>query len=409
MLKDQLKEIIRSQKDNLKLADSIIPRGASRIMPKPGRALILTGVRRCGKSTLLKQIAAQYDSVQYLNFEDIRLHNFAIDDYERLLSIYSEPAAKTQIFCFDELQNVPKWEFFIRTLLEQRKCVIVTGSNANLLSSELGTKLTGRYVAKELFPFSYSEWLDYMKSSNTRDAFSKYTITGGFPEYLETMQTEVLQQLLNDIIFRDVALRFGIRNINELINIALHLLSNISKEYSFNSLRKTYSIASTNTVSNYISYLESCYLFFSLQRFSYSIKKQIVNPKKIYCIDHGLAKINSLSFSEDRRRSLENIVFLHLRRQSTGIYYFKEHAECNFIVKKKIKELELIQVCENLHNENTDRELAGIKEALKFTNMKKGTIVTLDQKDHIRNDGFTLEIVPVYEWLTKESNPKIVK
>jgi predicted AAA+ superfamily ATPase len=275
----------------------------------------------------------------------------------------------------------------VRQLHERGEKVFVTGSNASLLSKELGTKLTGRYLSHELFPFAYNEFLDHTNQENSLTSFESYRKLGGFPEFLDTQNTDVLQTLLRDILFRDIAVRYGIRNTKTLFDITLHLLSNVGKETTYNRLRKTFDIGSTNSVSDYLKWLEDTYILFYLPRFSWSPKSVLVNPRKVYAIDSGFIQANTISRSSDSGRLLENLVYLHLRQQTIELFYFREKGECDFVVMEKGVCKKVIQVCEQLHSENKLREITGLKEAVNFFGLEEGFIYTLDQEDEFVIEG----------------------
>ena len=359
---------------------------------------VISGIRRCGKSTLMKQlIQARYQKTAYFNFEDARVYGFEVSDFPKLDEVMGKDI---EAYFFDEIQNVPDWEIFIRQLHDRNEKVYLTGSNATLLSKDLGTRLTGRHIRHELFPFSYEEYLTYKQFGNTADSLNMFLLQGGFPEYLETLQTEVLQNLLKDIVFRDIAIRYAIRNTTSLMDISLYLLSNIGKEISFNNLRKTFSVGSANTVSDYLSWLADAYLLFFLPRFSWSAKSIAANPRKVYAIDNGLVNANTLSFSDDRGRMLENAVYQYLRRQGVDLYYFRENRECDFVVFSQKKCRQLIQVCEVLDQDTLKREIEGLHEAMKFFKMTEGYILTMDQNDSLEIEGLPIRVMPVFEFFT---------
>ncbi|MEI7594628.1 MAG: ATP-binding protein [Bacteroidota bacterium] len=358
---------------------------------------VVSGVRRCGKSTLLKQVMKKYNkNIAYFNFEDPRIFDFEIGDFQKLDEIIGK--GKSAYF-FDEIQNVIGWEVFVRQLHERGEKVFITGSNASLLSKELGTRLTGRYLRHELFPFSYSEYLTYKKLADSKSSFDSYIENGGFPEFLKDKKTEILQNLLKDIVLRDIAIRYSIKGTRVLMDLTLFLLSNIGKETTYNSLRKAFSIGSANSVSDYLSWFEDAYLLFFLPRFSWSAKSIAINPRKVYAIDNGFVNANSLSFTKDKGRLLENLVYLFLRQKYENLYYFKDNGECDFVVFEKTKCLMLIQVCEEVHSENKDREVNGVLDAMKFFKLREGFILTKDQKDDLIIDGLTVKIIPAREWM----------
>lgn len=358
---------------------------------------VISGVRRCGKSTLMKLIMKKYGaSVAYFNFEDPRVYGFEVSDFQKLDEVIGKGK---KAWFFDEIQNIPAWEIFVRQLHDRGEKVFITGSNASLLSKELGTRLTGRHIRHELFPFSYKEFLKHKKLTNKSSAFEVYVQNGGFPEFIDGENQEVLQALVKDIVLRDIAVRYGIKNTKTLMDITLFLISNIGKECSFNSLKKAFGVGSANTVSDYLSWLEDCYLLFFLPRFSWSAKNTAVNPRKVYAIDNGLVNANSLSFSKDKGRLLENTIYLHLRQTYSSLYYFRENAECDFVVFEKDKCKMVIQVCEEVHRENKDREIKGLMEAMDFFKLKEGFIITKNQKDSLYVDGKKIRLVPGNEFM----------
>ena len=360
---------------------------------------VITGVRRCGKSTLLLQLLKRhFKSALFLNFEDTRLAGFQLDDFRRLDKEITKRKATTLFF--DEIQMLEKWEIYVRQKLDEGYRVVVTGSNATLLSRELGTKLTGRHFSSELFPFSYNEFLKFMKLKPSDASAALYMDKGGFPEYLRSDITNLLNQLLDDILYRDIAVRYGIRDIVSLRKLAVYLLSNIGKPVSATNLTKLFDIKAVSTMLEYFSHLENTYVVQFVPKFSYSVKAQIRNPKKVYAIDLGLYAQNKTSFSEDKGRRLENLVYLHLRRKYSEIYYFDEGHECDFVVMEKERPIEIIQVCYDLNQDNLDRELKGAVEAMKFFKAKKSTIVTMTQDDLFQREDMVVEVLPLFRFLS---------
>jgi len=397
IIKNILKKIVESQLKDLESLELGIQREKlTKINLNLPHATIISGIRRCGKSTLLHQLMKE--NPNYFNFEDPRAVNFELQDFEKLIEIFKE-LNKSNLYFFDEIQNVPKWELAIRSLLDKGKKVIITGSNASLLSKELGTRLTGRHINYELFPFSYQEMLNLIKQKPNIKSFTEYLNKGGFPEYLKYKKQEILHELLKDIVIRDIVVRHKIRNSKTMRELAIYLLTNVGKEISLNKLTKTFNIKSVNTTASFISFLEESYLIFVLPKFSYSLKKQLINPKKIYSIDNGISNVNSASFSSDKGRMLENIVFQNLRRKYQKIYYFKEKHECDFIIKDK--QTIAIQVCYNLNEENKEREINGLKEAMSELKLNKGLILTFNQEDKLTIEDKIISVIPIWKWLTK--------
>lgn len=402
MLKETLGNIVKSQYADLANSDRGIEREKlAEIDSTLPFVTVISGIRRCGKSTLLCQLMRKTEKVYYFNFEDSRAIEFNVADFESLNAAFQEEYGEGGHYFFDEVQNVENWERIVRGLLDQKKHVTITGSNATLLSRELGTKLTGRHLRYELFPFSYREFLKFTSQAPNVISFEEYLKKGGFPDYVKSEKTEILQQLLSDVLTRDIAVRHGIRNVKTLRELTVYLLSNTGKEFSYNSLRKTFELGSVNSIVSFVSFLEDSYLLFTVSKFDYSMKKQLVNAKKIYSIDTGLSRVNSTSLTSDKGRMLENAVFLELRRNGSEVFYFKEKNECDFVTRKNGKINLAVQVCHTLSEENKDRELNGLIEAMDKFKMKTGLVLTLNQEDKIIQDGREIVIKPTWKWLTE--------
>ena len=395
-----LKEVILLQREVLDKSDI----GTRREEKKEATildsfALIISGVRRCGKSTFLNQLIKKQKKAYYLNLEDPRLDGFDLADFNKTEIILKEIYGEGGAYFFDEIQNVPKWEKFIRYLIDKKEKVVITGSNASLLSRELGTKLTGRYIQIEMFPFSFKEFLEMKKIGGSLESFKDYFYKGGFPEFLKKENPVILHSLLSDIIMKDIAVRFNIKNTGTLNKIAIFLISNVGKEFSYNSIKNMFDIKSVQSVIDYISFFEDAYLTFNVPRFSYSFKKQQVSPKKAYSIDNGFSNNNSASFSKDNGKMLENLVFLALRRKYKEILYFQEKRECDFVIKEKEKITKAIQVCFDFNEETKNREISGLLEALKEFKLKHGLILTYNQEDEFKIDSHIVRVMPVWKWL----------
>jgi predicted AAA+ superfamily ATPase len=372
----------------------------TKFRPSGNHIEIFSGVRRCGKSTLLKQMmTGLHEPYAWFSFEDARIHGFSVEDFPKLDEVIGDDC---KVYFFDEIQNVPSWEVYVRALHDSGKKVYITGSNASLLSKELGTRLTGRHLIHKLYPFSYTEYLRIRQEVSGYSTFSEYLMKGGFPEFLDTANPEVLQELVKDIVYRDVAIRYSIRNTDILTDIVMYLLSNIGKEFTYNSLRKAFAMGSAATVSDYLSWLEDSYLFFYLARFNWSAKNQKINPRKVYAIDNGLVHSNSLSFSSDSGRLLENVTFLHLLQQKMRLYYFREERECDFVVFDRNKCILLLQVCEHLTSDNQKRELEGLSEAMSFFKKDVGYILTLHQEDKLTVGSGHVYVIPAYRFFSSD-------
>jgi len=410
-----LREII-IQQNSINVDDNLIVRDKFSSIKEMPSVIILSGIRRCGKSTLMQQIRAiSTEKDYYLNFDDERLLHFTKDDFQQLYETFIELFGFQKTFYFDEIQNIKYWEYFIRRLHNEENKVYITGSNANLLSKELGTHLTGRHIQVELFPFSFKEYLDFNGvniekndfyttegKANLRKQFANYFNEGGLPEYLRTKSAEYLKSLYDSILYRDILVRNKVQNEYEIRELGYFVAGNISKAISFNSLKNIINVKHVNTVKNYLNYFEDTYLIFLLSKFDYSIKKQISNPKKIYFIDNALAKNTSFRFSEDRGRFLENIVFIELKRRGHELFYHKVKKECDFIIREKSRITQAIQVTTSLDDHKTkERETAGLLEAMDTHDLKEGLILTENEKYDIDAGDRMIKVLPVYEWLLK--------
>jgi len=377
------------------------------VLPKmpalQSHALIVSGIRRCGKSTLLKQMIEADDSKKlFLSFEDPRLFNFELSDFELLDAIIEN--SKSETLFLDEIQVINGWELYIRQKLDEGFRVAVTGSNASLLSRELGTKLTGRHISKELFPFSYREFLGFKNLQAGEKSLQKYMEMGGFPEFLKTNNADILSELFYDILNRDIIVRHGIRDARSLRNLAVYLVSNAGNLVTANKLQQPLNIKTATTILEYFSFLEDTYLVNFMPKFSYSLKVQMVNPRKIYVIDPGIIKIASISFTENKGHLLENLIYWELRRQGKELYYFNENkSECDFVVMKNEKIEQVIQVCYKLLPENREREINGLKEAMEFFKTDNGVIISFNQRDAFMLNGKRIEVLPAWEFLANSN------
>lgn len=375
---------------------------------------VISGVRRCGKSTLLQEIRSKNIEKDYFfNFDDERLVNFKVEDFQLLYEVFIGLFGKQSTFYFDEIQNVVGWERFVRRLHDYKNKVYITGSNASMLSRELGTHLTGRFYQQELFPFSFSEFLEYTGNTKPNSSllsteqkvqlhreFLSFFNKGGFPGYLQSGNTQYLKSLYESIIYRDVMVRNGLTNEKEILELVHFVASNTSKLFSYNSLTKVIGVKNATTVKNYLSFLENTYLLFLVNKYDYSVKKQIQNPKKIYFIDLGLVRELGFHHSEDNGRLLENFVFIELKRRGKEVYYHSLKHECDFVIKEKNRITEAIQVCWSVFNQTTrEREVDGLVEALISYNLKEGLILTDDEEDEFTVSNLKIAVKPTWKWL----------
>lgn len=375
--------------------------------------VVITGVRRCGKSTLLQAIRrkSKNRADYFLNFEDDRLVEFKLEDFQKLLEVFMELFGSQDTFYFDEIQSVPQWERFVRRLYNEGKKIILTGSNADLFSRELGTRLTGRYIQIEAYPLSFFEivrsvnpqLLEITKLTTEQKGmllhlFAQYQETGGIPEFRAFGHPKYLHSLYESIIYRDIIARFKISNDRPIKELVYLLAGSVGKPVTFNSLRKVLGVGSTTTISDYCDYLQASYLCFFISAFSPSLKKQMVLPKKVYFIDHALAKVMGFRISEDWGRILENQVLLELKRRRCDVYYHTGKGECDFIVRQGAKIVKAIQVCTEIDNAETrNREIDGLLDAMKAYDLKEGMILTSNHEEDILEQ--KIRIIPIWKWM----------
>ncbi|MBN2387235.1 MAG: ATP-binding protein [Anaerolineales bacterium] len=377
-------------------------------------AVIVSGLRRVGKSTLLAQMAHKLgkEAFYYLNFEDDRFLGFQAEDANDLYQLLVEGFGERKIFIIDEIQNVPGWEHFVRRFMEMGFKFYITGSNASLLSRELGTRLTGRYVPIELFPFSFREFLVFrgqpmpnLQRMTTADkgslksALGAYLQMGGIPDALKYPELNILRTLYDDVLYRDIATRYRLDAVTALKELAFTLMSNPAGLVSFNKLKDQFHLGSVNTIKSYIDYMENSWLVFTLNLYDFSIKRQQIAPKKIFCIDSGLVNAVGFGFSPNTGKLLENLVFLALRQQSQEIYYYTTPGgyEVDFYLPEQQR---LVQVAQNLDTPATRaRELRALSDACQALKVKDTLILSDENENSLEINGVPVEIRSTAEWL----------
>jgi len=310
----------------------------------------------------------------------------------------------------DEVQNIDGWVRFVRRLHDQDYKIYISGSNSKLLSSELATHLTGRYIRTELYPFSFPEFLQFKKidfndkttvnSAKVSAAFDDYLLKGGFPEYLISNDPEFLHRIYEDIIYRDLILRFGIKNIRGFKNLTQYLFTNFTRVTNYNSLAGILGFSSTTSVRDYISFLCESYMVFELYRYDHSLKKQYQSNKKLYIIDNGLRNAVSFRTGQDIGRLLENIVFIELKRRGIECWFYrtKDNLEVDFLWVES--ELHLVQVCYDLTDPATrKREITALETAMGELSVNRSQILSYNEKKEIKTNTGTIHMLPVWEWL----------
>lgn len=379
-------------------------------------AVVISGLRRAGKSTLLAQLAHRLgeETFYYVNFEDERFLGFEADDANDLYSVLIELFGERRVFLIDEIQNVPGWERFVRRFMELGLKFYITGSNASLLSRELGSRLTGRYVPVELFPFSFAEFLRFrsyavpdltrlttVEAARLQGYLNEYLRLGGIPEPLKYPELPLARTLYDDVLYRDIATRYRIEDVRALKELAFYLMSNPAGLVSFNKLKEQLRLGSVNTVKNYIEYLENSWLLFTVNVYDFSVKRQQVAPKKIYAIDTGLANAVGFFFSPNTGKLLENLAFLALRRRTSEVYYYTSPGgyEVDFYLPET---RELIQVSQNLAQPATrEREVRALTDALRGLGLTRGLILADANAKPVEMDGLTIEVRSLAEWLVQ--------
>lgn len=390
---------------------------------KEKEILVLKGIRRAGKSTIMYQLMDKIPDkrqILYVNFEEPLFTKGDFKLLEQIYQVYKEninPSQKCFLF-LDEIQNVDKWEQWVRAQSEKSgDKIIVTGSSAKLLSSEIATVLTGRHFSFTVFPLSFVEFLTFkgldLKSeinkirqkASIKNLLREYMKYGGFPAVVlqkdKNKKNVLLHQYFDDILYKDVVSRHQIRNLRSLRELSSFLLTNISHLISYNKIKNILELP-LDVVRTYISYLLEAYLFAESCKFSFKVKEQIINPKKIYCRDTGLRNAVAFSFSEDLGHIAENLAYNHLAQREEETFYYKNKHEVDFVIKGKASGLkEAIQVClSNLEDKNTKkRELDGISEAMSVFSIPLGTIITDDLEEFVKMGRRKIRFVPLWKWL----------
>jgi len=388
----------------------------------------LLGVRRSGKTYMLYQLIEELrkdidrQNILYINFEDDRLFPIALKDMDSLIEAYYElyPDKRNEkvYFFLDEVQNVDNWELFVRRIYDSLNLqLFITGSSSKLLSSEIATALRGRTISYEIFPFSFKEYLQYQQievnlySSSSisyiQNAFNSYLINGGFAETFgqtEDVQKRILKDYLDLIVYKDIIERYAIKNHALLKHLIKYLFVNMGTLISITKLYNQYKSLgyklSKDTLFAYIAYLQEAYTVFTSPIYRNSVKEEQRHPRKLYVIDNGFKKLFDSSLSKDFSKLYENLAFLHLRRQTPELYYFKAKQEVDLYAK--IKAGQLINVSYDIENKATlQRELNALSEGLEYFNLDRAYLVTSQRDETIQIDNKEIVIIPMWKWLLK--------
>ncbi len=400
------------------------------------KAFVFIGMRRSGKTWTLYQImqdliaqGIEFSKILYLNFEDERLIDMQKENLQDILmayfELYPQYLNRSDIyFFFDEIHEVSGWEKFIRRLLDQEKVQIyVTGSSCKMLSKEIASALRGRTFVQEIFPFSFSEYLQKLNIAIPKTIGTKAKIElvhhlrnflqrGGFPEVIGTspeVHRQILQEYISSVIYRDIIDRYGISNSHVLKQLLTHCLRNSSRIFSINKMYLAFKSMgyeiSKNTLYDYMSYFEDAYCVFSLNKFDLSYRKAAYSMKKIFAIDQGLITAVTMASHFDLSAQLETAVFAHFRRKSSTISYYrsKDDKEVDFLIVLVDHSISLFQVCLSLKDENTkQREINSLLIAMKELKVGYGTIITLEEEGEIQSPEGIISLIPAFKILLEQ-------
>ncbi len=375
---------------------------------------VIMGPRRAGKSFFAAHELTNNGSFAYANFDDEALASAR--DYNEIVveldSLYSKP----NYLLLDEIQNLANWELFVNRLQRQGYNLVITGSNSNLLSGELSTHLTGRHIATGILPLSFREFVSYDKleltTAELKAKFATYARYGGYPEPLikNLDYREYLSSLFDSIVYKDIVKRYKIRKSSAVEELAVYLISNSAREFSYSNLAKMTMTDSQHTIKKYIGYLKEAFIFFEVSRYSPKVKEQIMANKKIYCVDNGFIYAKAFKATEEIGRLYENIVAVELKRRAAEnnyeFYYWKnlQQEEVDFVIVRKRKVTELIQVSANMSESSTkDREVRALLKSSRDLNCNNLIVLTEDYESEEYLDWFGIRrlvrFVPLLKWL----------
>jgi len=436
MKKDALLTIIAEWLEEWEMP-SLIPRNQPVIeLAEIKRILAIVGPRRAGKTyfmyqlihSLLRNSRHSKEDILFLDFEDYRLGELTGDAMDEIFTAFHQIAGRYPLFLFfDEIQNLPGWSRVLRTLHNRGQFkIIVSGSNSELLGSEIATELRGRYEDILMLPFSFQEYLRFRDIVPTPAslrtaargsilaAFDDYVKHGGFPEVAmagsEMEQRKLLQSYFKTVFYKDILERYNIKARYVLDALMNDMLENYAGIFSISRFEKqmksNHLPGSKRTIANYFHYLTEAFFVIAHEKFSFSPRKRSMNPKKAYLTDTGFAALGR-PFMENRGRIIENMVAIELFRRGMETYYFKNRNECDFIIKQGRKPTQAIQVCWELTSRNEKREIAGLVEACTSLGLTSGTILTYAQDEAIEKDGLKIPVRPVWEWLLEADMNKI--
>ncbi len=385
---------------------------------------VILGPRRAGKSVFSLMLLKDRPFM-YFNFDDEVLSSAGGIATDELMKELHAAYGHLKTVLFDEIQNLLNWELFVNRLHREGYNIVLTGSNANLLSKELATHLTGRHIPIEILPFDFNEFLlakkfqiskEYSKLPLQRGELlhlmENYLENGGFPEVVvNNVDASVYLDVLFDaLVFKDVVKRHRVKFSTQVANLGGHIINNFANLYTIRKILEILNLKSASTIEKYIKYLEEAYLIFSLLRYSPKSIQRIRSPRKAYAVDNGFITAKAIQYSPNKGKLMENLVFTELVKRGAKpnreLFYYKTRndKEVDFVVKKGIEVAELIQVCyESISSHVEQREVRALVEAGNELKVKKLTILTWDEKRTVKKDSDTIEFVPLLEWLLQQT------
>jgi len=426
----KIKSLVAEWLESL-ILPSLIPRDVAITDIEPiSEILAVVGPRRSGKTFFMYQLihhlvnkGISKNEILFIDFEDYRLIGIQPLDIDTILSVFYQFTGQyPQYLFFDAVHHLPSWSKVLRTLHNQdRYHIVISGSNSQLLSGEIATELRGRYRDLLMLPFSFAELLKLKNISfsvrtfytpekgGILRLFDAYIKEGGFPEVLKKENTlekkDLLQNYYRTLYYKDLLERYHIRAKTVLESMMSYCLDMMGDIFSISRFSKTVQAAdvpvSKKTISNYLHYLREAFFIIVNEKFDFSPRKRLMNPKKIYLLDGGFSGL-SMNFSENKGKFLENTVAVQLYRMREDMYYFRKEKECDFIIRKGTKPHMAIQTCWELNEQNRKRELAGLMEAMETLKMKTGLILTYDQEGTEQIGGMKIPVKPVYQWLLEK-------
>jgi uncharacterized protein len=414
-----IKQILLEQKEEIsQIFNKVLV--DRQVMPYAKKALktdlikVIIGIRRCGKSTLCHQLLKN-ENYGYINFDDERLIGVTAKDLNDFLEALEEACKGLEYILLDEVQNVKGWELFVNRLKRKGYNVTVTGSNSKLLSKELATHLTGRHFSVELMPFSFKEFLRYKNivtgdcdvyttkhKADIQRELDKYIETGGLPELFKIdVKKAYLRGLFDKIISQDIIFRHDVKYAKDLRELALYAVSSFSSRFTYHKIKDIFGIKSVHTIKNYLSYMEEAYLIFQLNPFSFKVKQQINQPRKLYCIDTGFINALAPKTTLDRGKLMENMVLAELKRRGKEVYFYSQpDHEVDFLVKEGLKIKQLIQVCFSVSDRDTKkRETKALLHACNKLRCNDLIIITWDKESEEVLNSRKIKFIPLWKWL----------